>query len=123
MVVNLLILLALTAVQYDAVHHDDFEPSASHAGEQEIAMSQKYWSAGFVDTDDLGAVERWARGMCQGLDVERTAAELGTETSIVAVATALTSNLPEPAGLVALQTCEEELMKANATRGQPPFNG
>jgi len=81
-------------------------------------MSQEHWSVGFVDTNDFEAIKDWAQGMCQGLEIEKIAAELGTKPSIAAVAAALTSNLPEAAGAVALQTCEEELAKANTDQGQ-----
>ena len=76
-------------------------------------MNREHWSGGFIDQEDPGAVERWARDSCRGLSVEEAATRFETEPTIAAIAKEVASGFPEATRKAAQRACEAELRKAN----------
>jgi hypothetical protein len=73
------------------------------------------FTGGFVDIDDQGAMEDWARHMCRGLKLEQAAEALGSAATVPAVAHALMDRQVESARIreAILKVCEDELREAN----------
>jgi hypothetical protein len=73
------------------------------------------FTGGFVNIDDQGAMEDWARHMCRGVKLEQAAVALGTNATVPAVAHALMDRQVEstPIREAILRVCEDELREAN----------
>lgn len=74
-------------------------------------MASEKWSGGFIHPNKKQAMQGWARNMCHGLDLEKTAKELEVPPTISAVAKKLignpTDNLLMREELMSI--CEKEL--------------
>ncbi len=96
-----LVLIATVLVVYLAVSGDD---APMNAGQRRIEVRSVE-----VDTNDLQAMSRWARGACRGWTVEKMAAAAGVEPTMEAVLEHVSEGFPAPASRVVKKVCEYEL--------------
>ncbi len=79
-------------------------------------MRSEKFTGSFIDPNNRNAVEKWARGMCRGLDLNETAKELGTIAEPRSVAEALIGNNSDDPTIrsAAVRVCEAELKRSDA---------
>jgi hypothetical protein len=65
-----------------------------------------------VDTGDLNAMARWARGMYRGQTVAHLASIWGIEPTMEAVLAEVGKGFPDPARKIVVKVAEKELRKA-----------
>lgn len=101
----------LREVVKKGVEFEKPSPCVSQKGAQEVSKDR--FTGEFVDPNDRKAMERWARIMCQRLDLHEAADTLEVEPDISAVAKTLMDRSTDSASVreAAVLACEEELRK------------
>lgn len=74
-------------------------------------MTTGGFSGHFVDSEDKEAMERWAKGLCQGLDVQQAAKELEVEPTAEAIALRIVGRATDDPEIriSIIEICEREL--------------
>lgn len=77
-------------------------------------VGSRHYAAKFLDPDNAGEMEAWARGICGGATIAQMAEFFGVSPTESAVLQRVERGLPERAASVVRKTCADAMRRAEA---------